>query len=319
MQSQKRWGILTLAVVMFFVTLIVGSIASGRNANPLYLFVWIMVGWYAYKGDLKSIMSWMKILIWLAVVGVGLIYLFVGDNSSIGMSVKHDMAIGVAIMLIPKIGLFYYCKSQLDDISISPSNAHTAMNKSSNTESTPKTYQSFFNVPDLTASAQASPLPVKHVGNAMTKTENTKNNISEPLAEDWEKALNEYENENRIKGLWAKLFADNNGDENIVKAQYIKFRAVEIAAARRKEIEDRRSNIYSHASNEDCIRNGAMNQFQANIKFPVYKLGNGNYAIYVSWRYKIYSSLDSLNKTIIMFNDTELFSRDGFIEDIASK
>lgn len=218
MQNQRRWGIVVLAVVMFFVTLMAGAYAPGRNANPFFLFVWIMVGWYAYKGDLKSIMSWMKILIWLAVVGVGLIYLFVGDNSSIGMSVKHEMAIGVAIMLIPKIGLFYYCKSQLDDNSVSPSYEHTEINKNSNIDAKSKIYRS-----------KMSP-----------KYNDSLANIGEQETikiEDifYENALEEF-NLNRRSGAWIKILTENSGDEVKSKFDYIKLRAKELSIENRRII-----------------------------------------------------------------------------------
>ena len=112
--------------------------------------------------------------------------------------------------------------------------------------------------------------------------------VPEPLAEDWEKALIEFEDGNQVKGLWAKIYADNNGDENISKAQYIKTRAAELAITRRKKIAEDRENMYAQASNDMCIRNGALVQIQSGSNFPIYKLANGKFAIYANWKYKIY-------------------------------
>jgi len=274
--------------------------------------LWIMVGWYAYKGDLQSIKSWMKFVIWLAVGAVIFVYLFIGDINPIGIIEKHSVAVGAAIMLIPKIGLFYYCKNQLEK----------SIFQSHDDQSKLASPVIDFNQPiaSIKENENNSKMTIKPIVNNNNQTNKiNKDNNPEPLPEDWEAALIEYDGNDRNKGLWAKLFASSNGDENIVKAQYINTRAGEIASSRRKDIESRRSNIYAQASNEMCIKNGAINQIQANAKFPVYKLDNGNYAIYVSWRYKIYSSLDGLNKAIAMFNETELFSRDDFIEDVVSK
>lgn len=63
--------------------------------------------------------------------------------------------------------------------------------------------------------------------------EDTKNHFdikSQSKTDDifWEKAITEFE-ENRKKGLYARLFAENNGDENKIKSQYIKIRKEEIA------------------------------------------------------------------------------------------
>lgn len=43
----------------------------------------------------------------------------------------------------------------------------------------------------------------------------------------WAQALNEFEHSIN-KGLWAKCFADANGDENIAKAEYLKTRVKEL-------------------------------------------------------------------------------------------
>ena len=63
--------------------------------------------------------------------------------------------------------------------------------------------------------------------------EDTKNHFdikSQSKTDDifWEMAITEYE-ENRRKGLYARLFTENNGDENKIKSQYIKIRKEEIA------------------------------------------------------------------------------------------
>jgi len=324
MQNQKRWGILALAVVMMLATLIAMQIFG--NLLSMFAVAWIAIGWHAYKGDLQSANSWSKLAIFVGISVVILTYLFIGDNNNpLIMRVKNQSAIGIGVMAVPFILLYFYLASQMTKIinnteAVGDKNINSINNYNSTPNTTSASAAPHNRKPaSVAASVNASSSPVKDGDYSMKKTENTTKNIPEPLSEDWETALIEYDGSDRNKGLWAKLFADSNGDENIVKAQYIKTRAGEIASSRRKDIESRRSNIYAQASNEMCIKNGAINQIQANTKFPVYKLDNGNYAIYVSWRYKIYSSIDSLNKAIVMFNDTELFSRDGFIEDIVSK
>lgn len=210
MQNQKRWGIVVFATVMFFLTFLLNPVLSGgrSSANGLYLFVWIMVGWHAHKGDLKSIISLMKIFILLAILVIFLVYLFIGDNSSIGMSVKHSIAIGVAIMLMPKVGLYYYCKNLIDAHPLSPINENTVMIKNTYFDSAPKTNKSFFNTPNLPLADDSLP----------------------STANDevyFEQAMNEFE-VNRRKGLWIKLLAQNEGEENKSKFLYIKIRAQEI-------------------------------------------------------------------------------------------
>jgi uncharacterized RDD family membrane protein YckC len=170
----------------------------------------------------------------------------------------------------------------------------------------------------LTSAQQGYELEGKKSSTPVNQISSSQKTAPEPLAEDWEKALIEFEDGNQVKGLWAKIYADNNGDENISKAQYIKTRAAELAVTRRKKIAEDRANMYAQASNEMCIRNGALVQVQSSSNFPIYKLANGNFAIYANWKYKIYSDLDSLNKALEMHRASELFSREGFIEDIAA-
>ena len=45
--------------------------------------------------------------------------------------------------------------------------------------------------------------------------------------EIWEKVLDEYDSAERKKGLYAKLYAEFDGDESKVKAQYLKTRVAQ--------------------------------------------------------------------------------------------
>jgi len=57
-----------------------------------------------------------------------------------------------------------------------------------------------------------------------TTSQSKSNQISDDV---WEKTLIEFES-NRKQGLWGRLFAENNGDENLAKAKYLNLRAKEI-------------------------------------------------------------------------------------------
>jgi hypothetical protein len=112
-QIQRRWGILALAVLMFFVTLIVTQINGAKTS--IYYYVWIMVGYYAYKARLSDIQTMMKYFIYLNVAVLGLVVSFM-DSDSLSYAAKggkSDLIIGVLIMLVPKVILFFYCKKQL--------------------------------------------------------------------------------------------------------------------------------------------------------------------------------------------------------------
>ena len=44
----------------------------------------------------------------------------------------------------------------------------------------------------------------------------------------WADAYDEYESDIRIKGLWAKLFVQCNGDEKKIKIEYVRCRAEQL-------------------------------------------------------------------------------------------
>jgi len=67
---------------------------------------------------------------------------------------------------------------------------------------------------------QPSPLPVTQSPRAEAPRQ-----TDESL---WEQALNEIESSNRVQGLWAKSFAEANGDENKAKAIYLKARVSQL-------------------------------------------------------------------------------------------
>jgi len=112
-QIERRWGILAIAVLMFFVTMVVTNINGAKTS--FYYYIWMMVGYYAYKANLSSIQSMMKIVIFINIGVLALIISFMDDTALgyLNSSSKLDLIASVILMLIPKVGLYFYCKSQL--------------------------------------------------------------------------------------------------------------------------------------------------------------------------------------------------------------
>jgi len=71
-----------------------------------------------------------------------------------------------------------------------------------------------------------------------TSSQSKSNHISDDV---WEQTLIEFES-NRKQGIWGRLFAENNGDENLAKAKYLNLRAKEIHDLRSKEIQESTQN-----------------------------------------------------------------------------
>ena len=72
------------------------------------------------------------------------------------------------------------------------------------------------------------------------KIDSEKNEKSHEIANidalSWNQAINEFEGETRNRGLYAKLFAETQGDESKVKARYIEIRAKEIQASKTPDV-----------------------------------------------------------------------------------
>jgi hypothetical protein len=112
-QIQRRWGILSLAVFMFFVTLII-SIANGGKASIYYL-VWFMVGYYAFKDKLDEMKFMMKIVIFINISVAAAVFVFADKDflRYFSSESKIDFLINVFIMLIPKVFIYFYCANKL--------------------------------------------------------------------------------------------------------------------------------------------------------------------------------------------------------------
>lgn len=113
MKNDKNYWIVALAVAMFFATM-VSSQMSGIQ-NGFYYFVWMMVGYYGFKGNYDSLKQWMAIIIGLNVFGLCVLF-FVDEMDLLFISSggKWDLVAGVVIMLVPKIVLYLYSKNKIE-------------------------------------------------------------------------------------------------------------------------------------------------------------------------------------------------------------
>lgn len=202
--KKSRWGILAVAVMMFLVTLVVADINGTKNS--IYMYVWIMVGYFAYKGDLARINKWMLALIWINVLVMFMVAIFMDDKSMSniqrGWSSRVSMLVGVCIMLVPKIILYFYTNNLMNNFQ-----------KSANSSKD--------NVEMLMTKAKVE------VKNMKTTSINAVDNNENKF---WEMAVYELNNNTRNEAVWARLFSETDGDENKTKARYLKYRVDELKA-----------------------------------------------------------------------------------------
>jgi hypothetical protein len=83
----------------------------------------------------------------------------------------------------------------------------------------------------------------------------------------WKRALEELEENNRRAGLWAKSFAEANGDEAIAKAKYLQARASELARAERVAAQEAaRAAEAKRLAEEEAARVALQREYDAKPK-----------------------------------------------------
>lgn len=322
-QIQRRWGILSLAVIMFLVTLIVTNINGAKTS--VYYYVWIMVGYYAYKDRLPDIKTLMKYVIIINIAAIGLIAIFMdGDNENyVSKGGKSELIFGVLVMLVPKIFLYLYCNKQLNE---STENQTNQIQKDLNAITQPATLSNT-NKPSneiKMEGAYQSNLPTRNIS-AIELNFTIANQNAPKLSIDsdaiWEEIYKEFESGERNLGLWARLFAQHEGNETKAKAEYLKIRfdskleELERAASNSKDaarVFARKD--YVEKTEETCIKDNVFDLYTSS-GYEIYVFPNGNAAYKRFKIYKVYESKDAAINAIKIYLRTEVVGRTGFIRD----
>lgn len=313
-QIQRRWGILATAVLMFLVTIISNSLSGTKGS--LYLLVWIFVGFNAYQGRLKSIETLMK---WLIVINLVVILavLFIYDDEVVGYissEGKWGLVVGVLVMLIPKIGLYFYVRSQQKRSTTQVENRATSAvsqnNKISVTNSYPNSYSADVQRTLNTLKAAKEKLEME---NERTQRDGNHKLEKQVINDEvlWAKAYEEFDGELLNKGLWARCFSEVDGDENKAKASYLKERVRELRDNKLSELAE--SLEASKSTNQYQISNKLFQKIKVRDA-NCFLLNNGNYAIEFENNYAVYDSFNSLNKAITLFEVNYSWSKYGLIE-----
>ena len=326
-QIQRRWGILLLAVIMFLITLIMTTINGGKTS--IYYFVWIMVGYYAYKDRLPDIKAWMKYVIIINVAAIGLIAIFMdGESVSyISKGSKWDLIISALVMLVPKIFLYLYCNKQIEE---STKNQTTPIAKDFNATTQPATLSNT-NKPINEVKiegAYKSTLPTRNISDielnfTIANQSAPKSSIDSDVI--WGETYKEFESGERNLGLWARLFAQHEGNETKAKAEYLKIRF----DSKLEELERVASNSqdaakvfarkdYVEKTEETCVKDNIFDLYTSS-GYEIYVFPNGNAAYKRFKIYKVYESKDAAINAIKIYLRTEVVGRTGFIRDFSEE
>lgn len=320
-QIQRRWGILSLAVIMFLVTLIVTNINGAKTS--VYYYVWMMVGYYAYKDRLPDIKTLMKYVIIINIAAIGLIAIFMdGDNVNyVSKGGKSELIFGVLVMLVPKIFLYLYCNKQLNVLATNePSNdsiiatqpsVYTPPNKTSNHINKSDSARS----PPLSINESSKILNFQIANPSYSKVEIDEGSI-------WADVYQEFDSSERNVGLWAQLFSQNEGNESKAKAEYLKTRFEAMSEERKKAtlaLLEAEKNFarkdYLNRTEEACLKDKVFDLYTSST-FEIFVFPNGK-AAYKRFRvYKVYESKDAAINAVKIYLNTEVLGRSGFIREI---
>lgn len=294
----RSWGIVALSVVMFL------NVALGGAKGSPYAAFWLYSAYLAYKGRVGTLRVWLKALAIINFVGIIGVALF-ADERTIRLIFPFlnshiELLIATSIPLLVKLGLIYWI-----DRRIAASN-HADSVKGNQRESVTN---------ESTIGNSFNPQWIKSGCDGVQSTASFT-----PKASDWESALIEYEGPNRSKGLWARLYAENNGNEELVKAAYLRVRANEFACTTsagpakhgQSNMDRQRARSYS---DEKCMLENLYDEIQI-YDYKVQHLYNGHAVINTPIRAIIYRSIDAAEEALANNKRSGYFSDDGMIKQI---
>jgi len=137
----------------------------------------------------------------------------------------------------------------------------------------------------------------------------------------WAEIYKEFESAERNLGLWARLFAQHEGNETKAKAEYLKIRfdskleELERAASTSQDAAktfERKD--YVNKTEETCIKDNVFDLYTSS-GYEIYVFPNGNAAYKRFKVYKVYESKDAAINAIKIYLRTEVVGRTGFIRD----
>jgi len=212
---------------------------------------------------------------------------------------KESIIFGVLVMCVPKIFLYFYCdkeikenesKNNKEEVVENKINKQTTFEKNNIAKAQNQKIESMEDAYIKAAEVKSvpknfavekrnkinSPVPKKiesmedaysQIAPQELKIEKNyepnkvhSNNIEEEKI--WELVAEEFESDNRKKGLYAKLFVEMNGDEKKIQVMYYKIRVEELIneitfteKLEANNLEKEKIN-YELTSDEDCINNG---------------------------------------------------------------
>lgn len=286
--ENRRWVIVTLAIVMFFISIFL--IRINGTLFSIYLYIWITVGYFGYKNNTASIKVFLEVLLFISLLILFILIFLELSKNSLSVKDKIPLSISVLIMIVPKIFLYNFCNMDMNihySESIQNSQIYLGKNNAAN---------------DLES--------------------NMLLNTSEPKINDeelWEIALNEFDSDHQKKGLYAKLFSLHRGNEIQIKSDYIFDRFNQLKTEQIEKHVLNLKNQHEQLINqriEDSIKEGTYkSKFFKGVESLFF--ANGQAAIKINQKkYRLYKNTASLEKSLKYFVESGMFLSTDLIREI---
>jgi hypothetical protein len=140
----------------------------------------------------------------------------------------------------------------------------------------------------------------------------------------WTLAYIEFESDNRKIGLWARLFAENNGDEAKSKAAYLKVRSEAIRTHLKEALKETHKakyesnkDIHFNKTEEECITEKIYDLYEGS-GYQIYVFPNGKAAFKILRIYKIFEDKESAIAAVGEYSDRGSMGRVGFIREFST-
>lgn len=330
------------------VLMLVQSIFISKDKSAgIVVIVWAPLIWHFHKRNIKSAVKTARnnFFIFTLLMLIGLI-VFLLNNSLISMSISGYlgvMALGSSLLH----SIYYHLnaiKKSIESHQPEPNSAAVptvgnnganwqkiiAANQYADSTITNTDTISQINFPSKNQSAQpmeaarATEAHIQKNNDSRIRLESRSKSVGVSIEEEslWEKALNEYDSPERKKGVWAKLYADFEGDEVKIKTAYLKTRVQQLKDESLRAIiadeEQRKVSLlerFKYASFEDCYKNNNYEIFDA-LGFECYVFFNGQAGIKQFKHIKIYESQDALIESLTAYQDKGFLLAKGLIKEV---
>ena len=209
MEQKKPMDGSYLAIFIIAIVFAIGTLFTKAAFGTVF---WCFVAYQMHKRNNQLLSSAFKFMAWFE-IAIGMIaLLFFASDTSMNGGWVFAMLILIGGIAVVMFALHIYFKN----IALKGS---LAANDGSTVSSTSSIKTEMASTPAFTTNTQPT----------------LENNSCASDSEAWEIAYTEAEGEGRVIAVWAKCFADANGDEQKCKAQYIKQRATEIISQRTQQ------------------------------------------------------------------------------------